>query len=36
MHTAYSEPEVVANMIGYAMHRNRSHDAVICAMKLAT
>ena len=25
----YGEPIAVANAIGYAMHRSRSHDAVI-------
>ena len=25
----YGEPNAVANAIGYAMHRSRSHDAVI-------
>ena len=25
----YGEPDAVANAIGYAMHRSRSHDAVI-------
>ena len=25
----YGEPNVVGNAIGYAMHRSRSHDAVI-------
>ncbi len=25
----YGGPEAVANAIGYAMHRSRSHDAVI-------
>ena len=25
----YGEPNSIANAIGYAMHRSRSHDAVI-------
>jgi hypothetical protein len=25
----YGEPDAIANAIGYAMHRSRSHDAVI-------
>ena len=25
----YGEPNVIANAIGYAQHRSRSHDAVI-------
>jgi hypothetical protein len=25
----YAEPSAVANAIGYAMHRSRSHDGVI-------
>jgi hypothetical protein len=25
----YAEPNAVGNAIGYAMHRSRSHDAVI-------
>jgi hypothetical protein len=25
----YGEPDAVSNAIGYAMHRSRSHDAVI-------
>jgi len=25
----YGEPEAASNAIGYAMHRSRSHDAVI-------
>ena len=28
-HLWYGEPNAVANAIGYAMHRSRSHDAVI-------
>jgi hypothetical protein len=27
---SYGEPNAVANAIGYAEHRSRSHDAVIC------
>ena len=26
----YGELDAVRNAIGYAMHRSRSHDAVIC------
>jgi hypothetical protein len=26
----YARPDAVANAIGYAEHRSRSHDAVIC------
>jgi hypothetical protein len=26
----YAGPKAVANAIGYAEHRSRSHDAVIC------
>jgi hypothetical protein len=25
----YAEPNAISNAIGYAMHRSRSHDAVI-------
>jgi hypothetical protein len=25
----YAEPDAISNAIGYAMHRSRSHDAVI-------
>jgi hypothetical protein len=25
----YGEPDAISNAIGYAMHRNRSHDAMI-------
>jgi hypothetical protein len=25
----YGEPDAITNAIGYAMHRSRSHDAVI-------
>ena len=26
----YCEPNAISNAIGYAQHRSRSHDAVIC------
>jgi hypothetical protein len=26
----YAEPNAIENSIGYARHRSRSHDAVIC------
>jgi hypothetical protein len=28
-HLGYGEPNAVTNAIGYAIHRSRSHDAVI-------
>jgi hypothetical protein len=31
----YGEPNAVNNAIGYAMHRSRSHDAVICVCDAA-
>ncbi len=33
----YGEPNAISNAIGYAIHRSRSHDAVIrVSMTLAT
>ena len=29
-HLWYGEPNAISNAIGYAQHRSRSHDAVIC------
>src|SRR5260370_28791255 len=31
----YADPDPISNAIGYAKHRNRSHDAVICVYDAA-
>jgi hypothetical protein len=31
----YGEPNPISNAIGYAMHRSRSHQAVICVYDAA-